>query len=154
MDRLQSMGYNRAGHDLMTKQQQIYIQTNVIPIYLVYIYIHMHASSVAQLCPALCNPMDCSPPGSSVHGIFQARILECLPFSPPGDLPSPELEPASPALAGGCFTTAPPDKPIYPCTQIYIHVYIFMCTCVYTCICIHTCACVYVCIKSWLTLCL
>ena len=32
--------------------------------------------SVAQLCPTLCNPMDCSPPGSSVHGILQARILE------------------------------------------------------------------------------
>ena len=31
---------------------------------------------VAQLCPALCNPMDCSLPGSSVHGILQARILE------------------------------------------------------------------------------
>ena len=30
----------------------------------------------AQSCPALCDPMDCSPPGSSVHGIFQARILE------------------------------------------------------------------------------
>ena len=30
----------------------------------------------AQLCPGLCNPMDCSPPGSSVHGIFQVRILE------------------------------------------------------------------------------
>ena len=33
-------------------------------------------SEVAQLCPTLCDPMDCSPPGSSVHGIFQARILE------------------------------------------------------------------------------
>ena len=31
---------------------------------------------VAQLCPNLCDPMDCSPPGSSVLGIFQARILE------------------------------------------------------------------------------
>ena len=30
----------------------------------------------AQLCPALCSPMDCGPPGSSVHGIFQVRILE------------------------------------------------------------------------------
>ena len=30
----------------------------------------------ALLCPTLCNPVDCSPPGSSVHGIFQARILE------------------------------------------------------------------------------
>ena len=31
---------------------------------------------VAQLCPTLCNPIDCSPPGSSIHGISQARILE------------------------------------------------------------------------------
>ena len=33
---------------------------------------------VAQLCLILCNPMDCSPPGSSVHGILQARILEWI----------------------------------------------------------------------------
>ena len=33
-------------------------------------------SEVAQLCPTLCNPMDCSLPGSSIHGIFQARVLE------------------------------------------------------------------------------
>ena len=38
---------------------------------------------VIQLCPTFCNPMDCSPPGSSVHGILQARILEwvAVPFS-------------------------------------------------------------------------
>ena len=35
---------------------------------------------VAQLCLTLCDPMDCSPPGSSAHGILQARILEWLPF--------------------------------------------------------------------------
>ena len=34
------------------------------------------ASEVAQSCPTLPDPMDCSPPGSSVHGIFQARVLE------------------------------------------------------------------------------
>ena len=33
-------------------------------------------SEAAQSCPTLSNPMDCSPPGSSVHGIFQARVLE------------------------------------------------------------------------------
>ena len=33
-------------------------------------------SEVAQLCPTLRDPMDCSPPGSSIHGIFQARVLE------------------------------------------------------------------------------
>ena len=38
---------------------------------------------VAQLCPTVCNPMHCSPRGSSVHGILQARILEwvAVPFS-------------------------------------------------------------------------
>ena len=38
---------------------------------------------VTQSCPTLCNPMDCSPPGSSIHGILQARILEWVayPFS-------------------------------------------------------------------------
>ena len=42
---------------------------------------------VAQYCPTLCDPIDCSPPDSSVHGIFQARIREWLPFPTPGDLP-------------------------------------------------------------------
>ena len=49
-----------------------------------------------QLCLALCDLMDCSPPGSSVHGILQARILEwvAMPFSK--DFPDPGIEPASP----------------------------------------------------------
>ena len=54
--------------------------------------------------------MDCSPPGSS--GISQARILSWLPFLSPGDLPDPETEHASPALAGRFFTTEPPGKPL------------------------------------------
>ena len=36
---------------------------------------------VAQMCPTFCDPMDCSPQGSSVHGIFQAGILECVAIS-------------------------------------------------------------------------
>ena len=55
--------------------------------------------------------MDCSPPGSSVHGISEARILSGLPFPPPGDLPGPGIELGSPVLAGGFFTTEPPGKP-------------------------------------------
>ena len=53
--------------------------------------------------------MDCSPPDSSVHKIFQARILEGLPFPPPGDFSDPGIEPESlmsPALAGGFITTS------------------------------------------------
>ena len=38
-------------------------------------------SEVTQSCPTLCNPMDCSPPGSSIHGIFQTRILEWVAIS-------------------------------------------------------------------------
>ena len=41
----------------------------------------IHESEVAQLWPTLCDPQDCSPPGSSVHGIFQARILEWVAIS-------------------------------------------------------------------------
>ena len=38
-------------------------------------------SEVTQLCPTLCDPMDCNLPGSSVHGIFQARVLEWVAIS-------------------------------------------------------------------------
>ena len=53
---------------------------------------------VAQSCPTLCDPVDRSPPGSSVHGILQARILEwvAVPFS--GRSSSLEVEPRSTAL--------------------------------------------------------
>ena len=42
---------------------------------------------VTQSCPTLCDPMDCSPPGSSVNGIIQARIRSGLPLPSPGDPP-------------------------------------------------------------------
>ena len=67
----------------------------------------MSACSVAQSCLTLCDHLDCSPPGSSVYGILQARILEWLPFPSPEDLPDPGIEPSSPespALADGFFT--------------------------------------------------
>ena len=50
-----------------------------------------------------CNPMDCSPPGSSVHGILQARVLEWVPFPPLGGLPDPGVKPASPSLQADSF---------------------------------------------------
>ena len=52
----------------------------------------------AQSCPTLCDPMDCSPPGSSVHGVSQARILEWVAIPLSGGLPDSVIEPASPAL--------------------------------------------------------
>ena len=66
----------------------------------------MCAKSI-QSCLTLCDPMHYSPPGSSVHGIYQARILDWAAIiSSPGDLPDPGIEPMSPALAGGLFTTS------------------------------------------------
>ena len=58
--------------------------------------------------PTICNPMDCNPPGSSAHGILQARMLEWVAMPPLGDFPNPGIEPASltsPALASGFFNT-------------------------------------------------
>ena len=40
----------------------------------------VHVAKSLQLCPTLCDPMDCHPPGSSVHGILQTRILEWVPL--------------------------------------------------------------------------
>ena len=48
---------------------------------MVYTLDFYFSSMGAQLCPALCDPMDCSPPGSSVHGTLQARISELVAFS-------------------------------------------------------------------------
>ena len=70
--------------------------------------------SAIQSCLTLCDPMD-SLPGSSVHGIFQARILGCVAIPSSEDLPDPGSKPTSPVspeFAGcGFFTTEPPGKP-------------------------------------------
>ena len=60
---------------------------------------------VAQLHLTLCNPMDCSPPGSSVHGILQARILEwvAMPSSRGSSRPRDRIQVSS--IAGRFFTT-------------------------------------------------
>ena len=62
----------------------------------------------------LCHPLDCSPPGSYVHGIFQAKVLEWLPVPSPGDLPDPGIEltfPVSPAFQADTLAAEPSGKP-------------------------------------------
>ena len=58
------------------------------------------------------TPMDCSPPGSSVHGISQARILEwvAIPFS--GGSSQPRDQTRSPALEADSLPSEPPEKPM------------------------------------------
>ena len=90
---LQSMGLQRIGHDLVTKQQQQSLPLllhgsvcvcvcKLLSSYKDTSHVRLRASpmplSVCEpsVCPTLCDPMDYSPPGSSVHGIFQERILQ------------------------------------------------------------------------------
>ena len=65
---------------------------------------------LAQSCLTLCNPMNRSLPGSSVHGILQARILEWV-FPSLGHLLDPGIEPGSPALQTDSLPSEPPGKP-------------------------------------------
>ena len=62
-------------------------------------------ANVAQSCPTVCDPTDCSPPDSSVHGILQARILErvAVPFSSGSS--QPRNRPGVSCIAGGFFTS-------------------------------------------------
>ena len=69
-----------------------------------------HLCSVAWSCPTLCNPIDCSPPGFSVHGILQARILEWVAILLSRDLPNPGIEPRSPALQEDSLPSEPPGN--------------------------------------------
>ena len=65
----------------LPKQDFVYIVLELSLETVTYWHICMHACSVALLCPTLCDPMDCSPSVSSVHGIFQVRILEQVTIS-------------------------------------------------------------------------
>ena len=70
---------------------------------------------VAQLCPTLCDPTDCGSPGSSDHGILQARILEWVAISSSRGYSWPRDQAhvsCVSCFAGGFFTTRPPGKPL------------------------------------------
>ena len=60
--------------------------------------VDLRACPVTQSCPALCDPIECSPPGSSVHGILRQEYCSELPFPSLGDLRNPGMEPDSSAL--------------------------------------------------------
>ena len=91
----------------LKKKNFVHVSSEAV---LVFYHLYIHQSNlqsymgsicdtdtVVQSCLSLCDPMDGSLPGSSVHGILQARVLDGLPFSSPGDLPNPGIEPGSPA---------------------------------------------------------
>ena len=66
--------------------------------WIIFYYIDvLCCAKLFQSCLSLCHPLDCSPPGPSVHGILQARMLEWAAVPPPGELPDPGIEPVTPA---------------------------------------------------------
>ena len=67
---------------------------------------------VSQSCPTFCDPMDYSPPGFSVHGIFQARILEWVAFPFSRGSSNPGIKPGSPALQAASLPSESPGKPL------------------------------------------
>ena len=77
--------------------------------------------SVPQLCMTLCNPMDCSPPGFYVYGIFQVRILEWVAISSPGDLPDPEIKSVTPTWQMDSFPLSHQGSQNNSHMQIYFH---------------------------------
>ena len=68
-------------------------------------------TKLLQSCPTLCNPMDYSLPGSSVHGIFQVRILECVAFPFSRGPPNPGIELRSPILQVDSLSSEPSGRP-------------------------------------------
>ena len=78
--------------------------------------VHIHrCQTVCQSCPTLCDPMDRSPQGSSVHGIFQVRILEWVAISSSRASSQPRDQTyvsCVSCIAGRFFTTEPPGKPM------------------------------------------
>ena len=80
-----------------------------LTLFRVFKYLLAMCAKKFQSCLTLCNPMDCSPPGSSVRGILQARTLEWVAISFSRELTDSGIEPMSlmsPALAGGFFSTS------------------------------------------------
>ena len=68
---------------------------------------------VAQPCLTLCDPLGCSPPGSSVHGTFpRQEYWSGLPFPSPGDFTKPGIEPRSPSLQMDPLPSEPPGKTV------------------------------------------
>ena len=83
-------------------------------------HIRVRVYSIAKSCLTLCNPIGCSHQTPLSMGFSRQKYWSGLPFSPPGHLPNPGVEPMSPAcfaLAGGFFTTEPPRKPLHR----YVH---------------------------------
>jgi len=115
---LQFMGSQRVGHDWVTDLILLSSISAQLLIYFMSLLL-LCACSVTKLCLTLCDPMDCSPLGSSVHWISQARILEwvVISFSRGSSPPRGRIHVFS--LLRRFFTTESPGRPIVAVTLPY-----------------------------------
>ena len=110
---LPSMRSQKVRHNLVTEQQRVNWMVLIYDIVCVCVCVCVHVYSVIQSCLTLCDPMDCSPPGSSVHGIIPVRILEWTAMPSSRGSSQPRDRTQSPALAGGLFTVWATWEAIY-----------------------------------------
>ena len=104
---LQSTGLQRARQGGTTEPAHACVHTHTQSLD------HSGGGLVAKLYLTLCNPMDCSLPGSSVQGISQAGVLERVPIPFSGDLPKPRIKPASSALQADSLPMSHLGSPFY-----------------------------------------
>ena len=78
---------------------------------------------VAQSCPALCDPMNCSPTGSIVHEFSRKEYWSEEPFTSPEDLLDTRIEPGTPTLQADSLLSESPGEPIY-IWAVYLALYI------------------------------
>ena len=98
-----------------TKADSLHPDVQILCLTFNCLGIYVCVCSVAQLCLALCDPMDCSLPDSLSMEFSRQEYWSGLPFPTPGAPPKPRIEPMSlisPALVGGFLTTQPPGKPM------------------------------------------
>ena len=101
--------------ELIFAEVQAYTNHNS---YTTYVYDCMQACSVVQSCPTLCNPTDCSPPGSSIHGILQARILEWVVICSSRGSSWPRDWTQVSWVTDRFLTTEPPGKHVWLCIGV------------------------------------
>ena len=126
---LQSMGSQRVGHDWVISLSNFQYKFCLYPYICMHththiLYKHFCCCSVAKSCQALCDPTDCSPPSSSVHGISQVRIQEWVAIFSPRESIRPRDQIHVSCNGRRIFTAELPGK------SSYISIYL----CKYTCI--------------------
>ena len=89
-----------------------FIWTGFLSTVTSYTVLIMHVL-VALSCPTLCEPMDCSKPGSSVAGVSRQEYSSGLPFPSPGDLPNSGIEPRSPTHQADSLPSESPGKSLW-----------------------------------------